>query len=87
MNYRKIIIVATAILLSGASVLMLLRKPDTQAPDKSLIDKRNNTIMLTTNYLEQGEFDRALLLLEQLLITDPNDNEARTLFNTILEQK
>ena len=87
MNYRKIIIFATAILLSGASVLMLLRKPDTQASDKSLIDKRNNTIMITTNYLEQGEFDRALLLLEELLITDPNDNEARTLFNTILEQK
>ena len=83
MNYRKIIIVATAILLSGASILMLLRKPDTQAPEKSLIDKRNNTIMLTTNYLEQGEFDRALLLLEQLLITDPNDNEARTLLSLI----
>ena len=67
MNYRKISIIAAAVLLSGASVFLLLRKPNTETVDKSIIDKRHNTLILTTNYLENSQVYRHYLISTVML--------------------
>ena len=48
---------------------------------------RENIIALAADYLEQGEYDRALDLLEGILIQNPQDEEATALRNRILQQK
>lgn len=48
---------------------------------------RNNTIALATDYITLGEFDRALNLLENLLLQDPRDPEVIALRDEAISQK
>ena len=48
---------------------------------------RLNTLTLVRTYVEKEEFDRALSLLEGLLIKDPSDTEASELLDIVLQAK
>ena len=46
--------------------------------------RRDNTLKLIERYLAQGEYDRALDLIDRLLIENPDDEEANELQQRIL---
>ena len=48
---------------------------------------RNNTIKLAADYLERGEYQRALDLLDRLLIENADDEDAGALRDRIIEAK
>jgi len=47
--------------------------------------RRQNIIKLAKNYIEQGEYDRALNLIDSLLIDNSDDNEAKNLQRQVLQ--
>ena len=49
--------------------------------------RRDNTLRLAGEYIEKGEYQRALDLLDRLLIDDPDDEAARALRDEALEGK
>jgi len=51
------------------------------------LSAREKTIKVITLYIEKGEYDRALNLVEQLLLTNPDDKEAQDLQDKILNAK
>jgi len=48
---------------------------------------RQNTIDLAMDYLAAGEYQRALDLLESLLINNPNDTQVRSLLEKVLYEQ
>ena len=50
-------------------------------------DKRDNVLSLAKSYIDQGEFDRALDLLNGLLIENAEDEQARELLEQAVEAK
>ena len=77
-----ITIAATAALLllgvGGFGVYSMVKKGNAAATE------RDNTMSLIQRYLDRGEYDRALDLLEDLLIKNGNDPEALSLLEEIL---
>ena len=84
---KKIIIGAAAalLLLIGVAVFFLAGN---NSDDKDSIDqRRQNTITLAMEYLERGDYQRALELLDSLLIDDPFDEIVRQLRDEVLLQR
>ena len=84
MDKRKALIIGGAgllILLLGLLAFFLLKSPgDGAAPaEDPAAAKRANIMTLARDYMEQHEFQRALDLLDGLLIEDANDQEVRDL--------
>jgi tetratricopeptide (TPR) repeat protein len=50
-------------------------------------DIRANTLRLASEYFQQGEYQRALDLVDQLLLQNPDDDEARTLRDSVLQAR
>ena len=50
-------------------------------------DIRANTLRLASEYFEQGEYQRALDLVDQLLLQNPDDDEARALRDSVLKAR
>ena len=48
---------------------------------------RQNTLTLVRTYVDKEEFDRALSLLEGLLIDNPDDSESSKLLDVVLAAK
>jgi Tfp pilus assembly protein PilF len=82
---RRVLIIAGGVLL--AALLTVGGIAVFGGGSDAAAQQRQNTLILAEDYIEQGEYDRALDLLEDLLIADPNDEEARTLRNQALEAK
>jgi len=85
MEKKHIIIIALlllAIILIGGLGLLALSGSRQKARDARL-----NSLKLASQYLERQEFDRALEILDKLLIADPEDAEARKLLDEILDKK
>lgn len=49
--------------------------------------KQANTIKLIERYMERGEYDRALTLLENLLLNDPDNENLNVLLDTLIMEK
>ncbi|HTH13529.1 MAG TPA: tetratricopeptide repeat protein, partial [Spirochaetia bacterium] len=81
---RKTLIAAAAVLAvllaAGGTAYVLLSKP---APDP----KRANILKLAQDYASQGEEQRALDLLDQLLISNSDDSDAQALRAKVVQQK
>lgn len=50
-------------------------------------DSYANTLKLIERYVEKGEYDRALSLLDKLMIDNPDDDDVQALFDRIVDQK
>src|SRR5574344_36597 len=66
------VIVAVLLAIVVAALFIMLKWPATSNEDVL----RHNTLSLVRSYVDKEEFDRALGLLEDLLIRDPNDKDA-----------
>jgi tetratricopeptide (TPR) repeat protein len=88
---RRALIIGGAVLLlilMGLLAWFVLKSPGgTEGQIDPGSSKRNNIIVLAQDYLDQHEFQRALDLLDGLLIEDSADQEARTLRDKIIQAK
>ncbi len=77
-----IILALIALVLGGLFVAnMIINAPDGTGAS------RENIIKLAERYRDRGEYSRALDLLDQLLLKNPDDEEAKQLQDSILEEK
>lgn len=79
---QKIFTVAGAAIMLAAAAFLVFTGPLKKSPDE-----KENTYALARTYAERGEYDRALSLLDSLLIKDADDATARALLDEILEKK
>ncbi|HQF72502.1 MAG TPA: hypothetical protein PK786_01265, partial [Treponemataceae bacterium] len=77
-------IAAVLLLLAGTGFLLLNGRGGN---DNDAVQRRANTLTLVRTYVEKEEFDRALSLLENLLIENPDDGEASELLDIVLAAK
>ncbi|HUZ16785.1 MAG TPA: tetratricopeptide repeat protein, partial [Spirochaetia bacterium] len=82
---RRLIYIAAGVLvlllLAGGGLLLTKRNG---SGGTNAADVRANTIVLAKRYMNQGEYQHALDLLDKLLITNPNDSEASNLEDQIV---
>jgi len=83
MNKKKIIIIGVAAVAVIAAIILAICVSTCSAGNKS----KQNTYNLARTYAERGEYDRALTLLDQILIKDASDAIALDLFDQILGMK
>jgi hypothetical protein len=76
-------IIVVALLLVGGFLLFRSLSGHGASADQ----KRLNTLTLVRTYVEKEEFDRALGLLENLLIDNPGDKDASDLLDIVLAAK
>ena len=76
-------IVVLALIGGGVALVLSRGGPDEPIEDPT----RANMLALARDYLEAGEYQRALDLIDQLLIADSSDAEAQTLKAEILAAK
>ncbi|MDR2182036.1 MAG: hypothetical protein LBN92_05080, partial [Treponema sp.] len=79
---RKMVIIGgcAVLVLAGALLFFLTRGNGGGA-------KRDNTLLLAREYIDKGEFQRALDLVDGILIENPGDEEARALRDEAVEGK
>lgn len=82
---KKIIIISVCAAL--AVIILVIVLLIVSCGQKKNAKTRENTYGLAKIYAENGEYDRALSLLEQLLIKNADDEVAQDLFNQILGMK
>ena len=91
MDKRKAMIIGGAallILLLGFLAFFILKSPGKGGgAEDPFAAKRTNIMTLAQDYLDQHEFQRALDLLDGLLIEDATDQEARDLRDRIIQAK
>jgi len=82
MNKKTLIAIGAAVILIllGTGAFLLFSKPGTDP-------KRANILKLAKEYADQGEDQRALDLLDQLLITNADDPDAQALRKDVVKQK
>jgi tetratricopeptide (TPR) repeat protein len=89
MTRKKIIIIsisAVVLILIGVGIFFLVRNNKNNAEAK-LEQKRENTIALAMDYLERGDFQRALELLDSLMIDNPFDERIRQIRDEVFERR
>jgi tetratricopeptide (TPR) repeat protein len=89
LDRKKIFIIGGAVILAlliGLGLFFILRggRGDT---DPGAGSKRDNMLVLARDYAEQGEYQMALDLLNQLLIEDADDQEARDLRDDVIASR
>jgi len=91
MDRNKLFLIGGGVLLLialGVGGFLLFNK---KAPEPVVIEQvdntRKNTLILAQDYLDQGEFQRALDLLDSLLIQDATDSEAKALRDRIIDAR
>jgi len=78
-----IILALIALVLGGLFVANMIIANSSDGTGAS----RENIIKLAERYRDRGEYSRALDLLDQLLLKNPDDEEAKRLQDAILEEK
>jgi hypothetical protein len=89
-NNRKIIVgitIALALLLLIAGGIVALKSSGGMGQAEKEGKLRLNTLTLVRSYVDKEEFDRALSLLEGLLIQNPEDPDASGLLDAVLAAK
>ena len=85
MDKRKIIIIAVIVvvilLLAGGAWLGLRAR--SRSVEVREAQERLNALSLARTYMEKDEYDRAMEILEKLLLKDPNDGEAQDLLGEV----
>ncbi len=88
MDKKKLLIVIGLVVLLLAVVFLLLLLGGVFGTQASGGDKnRANKLALARDYLSRGEYDRALDLVDQVLLDNINDAEAAALKDEILNRK
>ena len=88
MDKKKLILIIAGILVLAlliSGIVLLTKKLSGNRDGDNT--KRGNILRLASDYYSQGEYQRALDLLDQLLIENPDDKEAKTLRDEIIEAK
>ncbi len=87
---KRIIIVAAAVLVLIAGVVLFLTLGNNDS-GTAVMDEtqkvKENTMILARDYLEKGDFQRALDLLDGLLIKDASDEEVRKLRDEVFSAR
>ena len=90
MDRKYIIIIAAVLLIAAAVTLFFIFKPSggsaetVSAAETDAVRIRNNTLILAEDYMNKGDFQRALDLLDDLLINDASDEEVKDLRDRVL---
>ena len=86
---KKIIIIAAASLLLLLPLFFGIRGIARAASSSGAKgnDARQNTLALAKKYLDKGQYDKAMDLLNSLLISNPDDEEADRLLDEAIKQK
>ena len=87
MDKRAIFIISAIIIVLIAVAVILGLTLGRRGSAEPGADVRGNTLKLAEDYLEQGEYQRALDLLNKLLIENAEDEEARALRDRIITAK
>lgn len=84
---KKLFIIGGVVLLLllGTTAVLLTRGGEENEPEVNTL--RANTLQLAQEYLEAGEYQRALDLVDRILLEDASDEEASTLRDEILREK
>jgi len=89
MDRRKLIIIIVAIvvilLLAGGIWLGLWAR--SRSAESREAQERLNALKLAHTYLDKEEYDRAMEIVEKLLLKDPDDAEAQELLDQIIVRK
>ena len=86
MDGKKIAIIGAGVVVLILLALLLIVKPFGGGA-KTEDPTRMNTLRLAEEYLDKQEFQRALDLLDTLLIKDVNDQEARDLRDRVIQAR
>ena len=78
---KRILIIAAALGIVALAALALFLTTGGAGRE------RTNMLTLAREYIERGDYDRALDLLDKLIIRDVQDSEARALRDEALEKK
>ena len=81
---KLIFFLVLIIIIVIALIVFFVIKPFENTNENSL---RDNKLRLAQEYYEQGEFQRALDIIDELLISNPDDQEARKLRDDIIKGK
>jgi tetratricopeptide (TPR) repeat protein len=88
---KKILIISGAallVILIVVGILLYVKKDNPEEEDSAILTeaeiRRENTLRLAASYAEVGEYERALNLLDGLLIENHMDEDAKTLQRSIL---
>lgn len=86
---RRVLVAAGAAVLIIFLVISLLLGFGSRIFDRKepRLTERENTLKLAELYMEKAEYDRALDLLDKLLLGNPNDSEALELQDKVLAAK
>ena len=84
---RRVLFIGGGVLLTAiiAVVLVLLLSGEKVPEIDEVARLRENTLTLAREYLEQGEYARALDLIDRLLIENARDGEAKALRDEIID--
>ena len=88
-DWKKVLIIIGIILITAAAVFFPVRcylGTKEAVPDEQM-SERENTILLTKRYIERGEYERAMNLLDSLLIKNALDEEALAMIDEIIALK
>jgi tetratricopeptide (TPR) repeat protein len=84
---RRILIIGGVVVLAALLTIGGIALFSSRGGGETVDAQRANTLLLAADYIDQGEYDRALDLLEDLLIADPQDAQARSLRDQALAAK
>ena len=79
---QKIVLAGTA-----AAVALLIAAFVWLRPSSSGDSERKNTLTLVQMYMDKGEYDRAMNLLDSLLVKNAQDKDALSLMNKVISLK
>ncbi|MBN2554132.1 MAG: tetratricopeptide repeat protein, partial [Spirochaetales bacterium] len=89
MDRRKVIIIIIAVivilLIAGGAWLGL--RAHSRSAESQEARQRLNALKLARTYMEKQEYDRAMEILEELLLENPDDAEAQALLDEIIDRK
>jgi Tfp pilus assembly protein PilF len=87
MDRRLLFIGAGILIVVIVGIILIFTIPERSEPEEPIDQTRINTLTLAEEYLKDGEFQRALDLLDRLLIADSRDEEAKALRNAVIDAK
>ena len=82
---RRNLLIAGGVILAIVVVLLIILLPKSCGSSSSL--ERDNTLKLVQRYIEKGEYDRAMDLLDGLLIKNADDPVALAMMDEIIALK
>ena len=82
---RRTLLIAGGVILVAIIVLLVILLPKSCGSASSL--ERDNTLKLIQRYIERGEFDRAMNLLDGLLIKNADDTVALAMIDEVIALK